>query len=53
MTGTKASLLAALSRRRGELIDRCASLVRIPSENPPGDTIRIAAFVVRDLGIGA
>ena len=49
MTGTKARLLAELGRRRTELIDLTASLVRIPSENPPGDTTRVAAFVVRYL----
>jgi succinyl-diaminopimelate desuccinylase len=49
MTGAKARLLAELSRRRKELIELCAALVRIPSENPPGDTSRIAAFVVRYL----
>ena len=49
MTGAKRRLLAELRRRRGELIELCASLVRIPSENPPGDTTRIAAFVVRHL----
>jgi succinyl-diaminopimelate desuccinylase len=49
MTGVKARLLADLERRRGELIALATSLVRIPSENPPGDTTRIAAFVVRYL----
>ena len=29
MTGAKAPLLAQLTRRRGELIERCASLMRI------------------------
>jgi succinyl-diaminopimelate desuccinylase len=41
--------LAALARRRGELVDLCAGLVRIPSENPPGDTTRLASFIVRYL----
>ena len=49
MTGAKARLVAELRRRQAELIELCAALVRIPSENPPGDTTRIAAFVVRYL----
>ncbi len=49
MTDVKTRLLAELRRRRKELIELCARLVRIPSENPPGDTTRIAAFVVRHL----
>jgi succinyl-diaminopimelate desuccinylase len=49
MTGAKVRLLGDLARRRGELIALCASLVRIPSENPPGDTTRVAAFAARYL----
>lgn len=41
----KARLLAALERRQAELVDLCARTVRIPSENPPGDTREIARFV--------
>jgi succinyl-diaminopimelate desuccinylase len=48
-TEDKARVLAALARRRAELARLCAQLVRIPSENPPGDTTRIAAFVERYL----
>lgn len=49
MTRDRAWALAALARRRDELQDLCARLVRIPSENPPGDTRRIAGFVERHL----
>jgi succinyl-diaminopimelate desuccinylase len=41
--------LALLTRRRRRLSKLCARLVQIPSENPPGDTTRIAAFVERYL----
>ena len=47
---SKAALLDELKRRRQELYELCASLIRIPSENPPGDTKAIAAFVVDYLG---
>ncbi len=50
MRAGKARALAALERRRDELLALCSQLVRIPSENPPGDTRRIAAFVERHLG---
>jgi succinyl-diaminopimelate desuccinylase len=49
MTSAKERLVAELHRRRGDLIELCAALVRIPSENPPGNTSRIADFVVRYL----
>jgi succinyl-diaminopimelate desuccinylase len=38
-------LLAALHARQQELLDLCAQTVRIPSENPPGDTTAITQFV--------
>jgi acetylornithine deacetylase/succinyl-diaminopimelate desuccinylase-like protein len=40
-----ARLLAALEARQAELVALCARLVRIPSENPPGDTRAVATFV--------
>ncbi|MBX5490185.1 MAG: M20/M25/M40 family metallo-hydrolase, partial [Chloroflexi bacterium] len=42
-------LAAALETRQAELIALCAQLVRIPSENPPGDTRAVAAFVADSL----
>ena len=42
---TRARLLAALDARQSELVDLCAEMVRIPSENPPGDTTAISRFV--------
>jgi len=51
---TRARLLAALDARQAELIDLCAQTVRIPSENPPGDTTDITRFVrgyLQDAGL--
>jgi succinyl-diaminopimelate desuccinylase len=46
----EASLLdRRISAARGELENLCQELVRIPSENPPGDTTQIAAMVERFL----
>lgn len=42
----KAALIEELKRRQAELYELCASLVRIPSENPPGDTTALVGFVV-------
>src|SRR5437773_8531262 len=39
------ALREEVKRRRGELYELCASLIRIPSENPPGDTTALVAFV--------
>jgi succinyl-diaminopimelate desuccinylase len=44
------ALLGDLGRRHAELIALCARLIRIPSENPPGNTARLAAFIARYLG---
>lgn len=42
---TGAGLLGALEAQQAELIALCARLVRLPSENPPGDTRAVAACV--------
>ncbi len=41
----KKEILAELGRRRKELVGLCSRLIRIPSENPPGDTTKLAAFI--------
>src|SRR5881628_1512838 len=46
---SNARLLDEIRRRRQELYELAASLVRIPSENPPGDTTEIASFIKRYL----
>jgi succinyl-diaminopimelate desuccinylase len=38
-------VLEELTRRRHELYELCAALIRIPSENPPGDTTKLVAFI--------
>ena len=40
-----AEVLGELRQRRQELTQLCADLVQIPSENPPGDTTKIASYV--------
>lgn len=45
----EARLLAAVGRRADWIADLTSRLVRIPSENPPGDTRALVAFVRRVL----
>ena len=42
---SKTTFREELERRRQELYELCASLIRIPSENPPGDTTKLVAFI--------
>lgn len=42
---TKEEFRAALRRRQKDLFELCSSLIRIPSENPPGDTTALASFI--------
>ena len=47
-------LRADLERRHDEFVELCAELIRHPSENPPGDTTEVFAFVgayLRERGI--
>ena len=44
-TSQKARLLDTLSKRRSELEELCSNLVKIPSDNPPGDTTQLATFI--------
>jgi succinyl-diaminopimelate desuccinylase len=41
----KAALLDEVRRRRDELCQLCAALIRVPTENPPGDTRALVAFI--------
>jgi succinyl-diaminopimelate desuccinylase len=43
---SKAALVNELHQRRQELYELCGSLIRIPSENPPGDTTALVAFIL-------
>jgi succinyl-diaminopimelate desuccinylase len=45
----KSAALEELERRRGQLTALCADLIRIPTENPPGDTTKLVAFIERYL----
>src|SRR5687767_11432843 len=42
----RAALEERLRREHDAIVELCAGLVRIPSENPPGDTRRVADYVV-------
>jgi succinyl-diaminopimelate desuccinylase len=42
---TKEEFRAKVRRREKDLFELCSSLIRIPSENPPGDTTRLASFI--------
>ena len=41
----KSRLIDELRKRPGELFELCSRLVQIPSENPPGDTSKLASFI--------
>ena len=45
----RAHLEDRLRRDRDAIVDLCADIVRIPSENPPGDTRQVADYVTRYL----
>ncbi len=41
----KRRLIDELKARQADLYALCSRLVQIPSENPPGDTTKLAAFI--------
>lgn len=41
----KSRLIDELRKRQAELFSLCSRLVQIPSENPPGDTSKLAGFI--------
>src|SRR5687768_11500677 len=43
---SKAALVDEMRHRRQELYELCGKLIRIPSENPPGDTTALVAFIL-------
>lgn len=45
----KKDILALIDQEKDELIDLCAKLLQIPSENPPGDSVLISDFIVKYL----
>ena len=46
----KERLIDELRKRQAELFELCSRLIQIPSENPPGDTTKLAAFIRDYLG---
>lgn len=45
----KKMLIDEVEARKDELIELCSSLIRIPSENPPGDSTEISEFIANYL----
>ena len=41
----KSRLIEELRKRQAELFELCSRLIQIPSENPPGETTKLAAFI--------
>src|SRR5262245_27421020 len=41
----KSRLIDELRKRQGDLFELCSRLIQIPSENPPGDTTKLATFI--------
>ena len=46
----KKELYQYLDKRKAETINLCSQMVKIPSENPPGDMTEIASFITSWLG---
>ncbi|WP_151734397.1 M20 family metallopeptidase [Paenibacillus tengchongensis] len=46
MTDWKSKILNAIDERQEELLELCSQLIRFPSENPPGDSREISAFII-------
>jgi succinyl-diaminopimelate desuccinylase len=46
----KARFVDELRKRQATLYELCSRLIQIPSENPPGDTSRLAVFIRDHLG---
>ena len=47
----KSRLIDELRKRPDDLFTLCSRLVQIPSENPPGDTSKLAAFIRDHLAV--
>lgn len=45
LTTLKKQLIDEVEARKEELIELCGSLIKIPSENPPGDSTEISKFI--------
>ncbi|WP_257348200.1 M20 family metallopeptidase [Pseudalkalibacillus decolorationis] len=49
LTALKQTLIDEVESRKDELIELCSSLIRIPSENPPGDSTEVSQFIANYL----
>nr|WP_286230013.1 ArgE/DapE family deacylase [Neobacillus mesonae] len=49
-TELKQRLIDEVESRKEELLELCSSLIKIPSENPPGDSTEISQFIADYLG---
>ncbi|MBU8918979.1 ArgE/DapE family deacylase [Neobacillus sp. 114] len=49
ITALKQRLIDEVEARKEELIELCSSLIKIPSENPPGDSTEISEFIANYL----
>ncbi|MED4203526.1 M20 family metallopeptidase [Neobacillus mesonae] len=49
-TELKQRLIDEVESRKDELLELCSSLIKIPSENPPGDSTEISQFIADYLG---
>lgn len=55
MTDWKSKVLEAIEAEQDQLLELCSQLIRFPSENPPGDSREISAFIIdylQQAGIG-
>lgn len=46
MTDWKSKILQAIDDEQDQLLELCSQLIRFPSENPPGDSRDISAFII-------
>ncbi|AIQ30933.1 succinyl-diaminopimelate desuccinylase [Paenibacillus sp. FSL P4-0081] len=46
MTDWKSKVLEAIDAEQDKLLELCSQLIRFPSENPPGDSREISAFII-------
>jgi succinyl-diaminopimelate desuccinylase len=49
MSSLKARLLESVRKSKPTLIELCSSFVKYPSDNPPGDTTKLASFITEYL----
>lgn len=49
MTDWKSKILQAIDDEQDQLLELCSQLIRFPSENPPGDSRDISAFIINYL----